>query len=90
MNMQAANVQVEFPSGKVEVVNIIQLGALASHAEMKGKFGVGLARNAPTLSAIRERFEIPRQVAPTWAAVAPLLRRFHSDLTDAIQGRTRA
>lgn len=84
MNMQAANVNVQFPSGKVETVNVIQLLALAQHAEMKAKFGMGLARNAPTLAAIRQRFEIPASAARTWADLAPKLRQFHTDLSNAI------
>jgi hypothetical protein len=84
MDMRAADVNVQFPSG-VKTVNLIRLLALAQHAETKARFGMGLARNAPTLAAIRAEFEIPRSAAPTWEAVAPLLRRFHTDLSEAIR-----
>jgi hypothetical protein len=75
-------VNVAFPSGESRPVNLLRLLALAQHAETKAKFGIGLARNAPTLAAIRAEFEIPASCARTWADIAPLLRRFHTDLTE--------
>lgn len=84
MNMQAANVNVEFPSGTVRTVNLIVLKAQVLHAETMAKFGRGLTRNAPTLSAVRETYEIPASCARNWKMAAPLLRAFHADLSDAL------
>lgn len=82
-NLPGADVRVQFPSGDVRVVNLVILKAEVLHAETMAKFGHGLARNAPTLREIRAAYEIPTNVSRTWAAVAPLLRRFHTDLSDA-------
>lgn len=83
-NLPAADVNVQFPSGAVKTVNMIRLLVTVQHAEMMAKFGHGIARNAPTLRAIRSEFEIPANCARTWAQAAPLLRRFHTDLKGAI------
>lgn len=83
-SMPHADVQVSYPSGETRTVNVIVLKAQVLHAECMAKFGHGLARNAPTLSEIRAMYEIPTSAARTWKAVAPLLRRFHTDLSNAI------
>lgn len=81
-NLPAADVSVQFPSGAVKNVNMIYLLALTQHAECMGKFGHGLAPNAPNLSDIREMFEMPDR-ARTWKIMAHCLRRFHTDLRNA-------
>lgn len=77
-------IQVEYPSGNVENIDMLRLLVLTQNAEMQAKFGMSLARNAPTLKAIREEFEIPATVCRTWKQAARLLRAFHTDLTEAI------
>lgn len=83
-NMPNADVQVTFPSGTVRTVNVIVLKAEVLNARSMARFGHPLARNAPTLSAIRTKYEIPKGAARKWADVAPLLEQFHADLTAAI------
>lgn len=73
-------IEVTFPSGAVRTVYLIQLLAQAQNAEMQAKFGMSLARNAPTLKSLREFYEWPPSVR-TWAQAAPLLRKFHADLS---------
>jgi hypothetical protein len=84
-NLPAADINVAFPSGAVKTVNMIRLLATVQHAETMARFGVGLARNAPTLKAVRDEYEIPASFR-TWKQLAPALRRFHDDLRAHILG----
>ena len=72
------NVNVTFPSGTVRTVNTLTLLAQTQHAEGMAKFGIPIARNAPTLKVLRDTYEFD---ARKWADAAPLLRRFYTDLT---------
>lgn len=83
-NLPAADVEVTFPSGTTKTVNVIVLKAQVLNAEAQARFGHGLTRNAPTLKAQRDMYEIPVQAARTWKAIAPLLKQFHTNLSDAI------
>jgi iron-sulfur cluster repair protein YtfE (RIC family) len=87
IDMQAANVKVEFPSGTVKTVNMVRLLVQAQNAEFKVKHGMflpGVNKLHPTVKAIRDEYEIPVSACRTWEQAAKLLRRFHNDLTAAI------
>lgn len=84
--MKSANVIVTFPSGEVKTVNMLRLLVQAQNAEFKARHGMflpGVGKQHPTVRALREEYEMPASVR-TWAQVAPLLRRFHADLSEAI------
>jgi len=80
-NLPGASIVVQFPSGASAEINLIVLLAQVQHAEMMARFGHGLARNAPTIAELRDFYEIPSNVR-TWKALAPMLRRFHTDLSE--------
>jgi iron-sulfur cluster repair protein YtfE (RIC family) len=83
-NLPAADVQVTFPSGETRTVNMIVLHCEMMNARTQALFGHALARNAPTLKAIREKYEIPVSACRTWRQGADQLKRFHDTLTDHI------
>ena len=85
-------VQVEFPSGAVKDVYLLRLLVQAQDAEFMAKYGMhlpGVGKQHPTVKRTREEYEIPASAARTWAQLAPLLRRFHTDLSNAYQEATR-
>jgi iron-sulfur cluster repair protein YtfE (RIC family) len=86
-NMPGADVQVEFPSG-VRTVNMIRLLVHAQNAEFKrdhGMFLPGVNKLNPTVKSMREEYEIPEEMCRTWEQLATILRKFHTDLTNAIK-----
>lgn len=88
VNRTAADIEVTFPSGNTKTVNMIRLLVQTQNAEFKSAHGMflpGVGKQHPTVKALREEYEIPLKVARTWDDVAPLLRGFHTDLTEAIQ-----
>ena len=83
-NLPAADIEVEYPSGNVKVVNMIRLLVHTQNAEFKAKHGMflpGVGKLHPTVKALREEYEIP---AKTWAEAGEQLRAFHTALTKAI------
>jgi hypothetical protein len=84
-NLPHADIEVEFPSGTRKTVNMIRLLVQAQNAEFKARHGVFLpnvGKLHPTVTALREEYEIP---AKTWAEAGEQLRDLHTALADAIR-----
>lgn len=78
------SIQVIWPDGSESTVYLLRLLVQVQDAEMMAKHGMhlpGIAKQHPTVKRIREEYHIPRSAARTWRELAPLLRRFHTDLT---------
>ncbi len=61
----------------------IRLHAHALNARMMAEHGIQLARNAPTLSALRDEYGIPGWVR-RWADMADVLIDLHNATCDAL------
>jgi hypothetical protein len=86
-NMPAADIDVQFPSGKVKTVNMIRLLVQTQNAEFKVQFGMFLpnvGKLHPTVKAIREEYEFPASIR-TWKQAAFWLRKMHTELTEVIR-----
>lgn len=87
-NLPGADLPVTFPSGDERIVNMIVLLAEKQHACMMARFGHGLARNGPTIKALREKYELDWFFdAPvrTWADCAAVMTHIHGYFTDHIR-----
>lgn len=60
-------------------VHPIRLTAQCGHAEMMAKHGIGLARNAGTVTSIRNEYGLPASVR-TWAQLATELRKIKTTI----------
>jgi len=91
-NLPGADIDVQFPSGNIKTVNMIILLVQTQNAEFKSKTGFflpGIAKQHPTLKALREQYEIPANVSRTWKQMAVILRNFHTELSDHIEQHRR-
>lgn len=82
-NLPGADVPVTFPSGETRTVNMLRLLVQAQNAEHKAKYGhflPGVAKQHPTVGALREAYELDFFFgAPvrTWADCAAVMRHFY-------------
>jgi hypothetical protein len=85
-NLPGADVEVEFPDGTVQPVNMIRLLVQTQNAEMKARHGMflpGVNKLHPTVKALRD--EYPSVItATTWENAALQMRAFHTALKEGI------
>lgn len=88
-NLPGADLPVTFPvSGEERIVNMIVLLCEVQDAEMMAKYGQHLAPNAPTINALREKYELDwffDETVRTWADCAAVMRHIHGVFTDHIR-----
>jgi hypothetical protein len=80
-------VQVTFPSGTTRTIFPLRMLVQTQNAEFKAQHGFflpGVAKQHPTVKALRDEFEIP---ARTWAEAAEQMRALYTDLKAAINGQ---
>lgn len=86
-NLPSADVQMEFPDGKLRTINMLRLLVQAQNAEFKrdrGMFLPGVAKLNPTVKQMREAY--PGIItARTWAEAAEQLRGFHTAIGEAVK-----
>lgn len=62
------------PCEQPEAMARMRMLVITQHAEMMGKYGMPLTRNAPTLKQIRSEFGI---TARTWEEAGPQMRALY-------------
>ena len=86
MRPSDADVQIEFPDGNVETINMLRMLVHTQNAQMKAKYGMFLpnvGKLHPTVAALRDEYHI---TARTWADAAEQM----SALYDAIKAELDA